>query len=492
MAEAQKKDPYKILFEAMAESGLNDEELKKHFPKAMNLWESGASEKDRRKAMEAMLGDPEFQKELRLWDELADYDFSGYEKPKNNVKPGNLSGADMNDVEKFYDKAKQIIDPKGRLGKTELYDTAGPSTFEQLEEKIGPDYEGDWFGNLLKAFNYPDTPEGMEQLTQDFQTALTRMKNRNFADKFGSAKTPLKFAFGKTFEALEDGKKPGLGDVAVDAGTNALWAITPTKFIPLVGKAASKLPKAAEIIAKADAPKTMIGKMIKGVSTNAVAPAFRNFGDYAFGTDTEKEKNEGLLGRAMETARGTGVNLVTPGLANRVVPFLGNMLGRLNLAPKEMQYGLQKISDFLYYGNKQTAAKERLNELVGATSRAKDAARLMSKILAGKGNLNKETLGKAIADLPGVLQEDGRILAGMIANNGMKLGKGVKDFVSSRANDILKSELQETANKFETVWDAVAPYMSSYLVNRAGTEEVADYMNNLIGRRIGRFVDNDQ
>ena len=166
MAE-EKKDPYGMITNAFALSGLTDEQVKEHFPKIDAWFNSASSAEDRRKRLDMLLGDPEVQKELRQFDDFAEFDFSGYKEPSGDaVKPGNLATADMKDVKAFYDRAKRVIDPKGRLGKTELYDTAGPATFEQLEETIGPDYEGDWFGNLLDEFGYPDTPEGYEALTQ--------------------------------------------------------------------------------------------------------------------------------------------------------------------------------------------------------------------------------------------------------------------------------------------------------------------------------------
>lgn len=498
MAEVQKKDPYKILFDAMAASGLTDEELKKYFPKAMNLWKSGASENDRRKVMEAMMGDPEFQKELRLWDDFVDYDFSGYEKPKEkDVKPGNLSSADMKNVEKFYTKAKQVIDPKGLLGNTELYDTAGSKTFEQLEEKIGSDYEGDWFGNLLKAFNYPDTPEGMEQLTQDFQTALTRMKNSRFMGKFGKAETPLRFMFGKTAEALDDGKKPTWADAGIDASTNILWAITPTKFLPgissVLTKVSSAFPKAgklADFVYKADNPQTVLGKIIKGVGTNAVAPVYRSAADYAVGTDTEREKEEGLEGRAIDAATGTAVNLATPALINKTVPLILNTLNRLNLNPKVVSYGLQKTSDFVNYGNKQTAANERLGDLLGEVSNAKRTAMLLAQRLNKQRNSVKpKDLGSAVANLPGILHGYGNELAGFVENAGGNLGQGVKDFIRSKANKRSEAYYREIMEMPETLWDFMAPYLSSYLVNRAGTNQVGERTRRLLDRKTDMFIE---
>ena len=204
---AEKKDAYELISNAFLNSQLDDDELEKNFPK-INAWFNSASTKeDRLKRLSSVLGDPDFQKELRQFDDFADFDFSEFKPPEKNVyKPGELKNADMKDVQKFYAKAKSVIDPTGKLGETELYDTAGDATFQQLEEKIGEDYTGDWFGELLNAFNYPDTPEGYEQLTQDFQAAMTRMKNKDFTKKFGKAEAPLKFVFGKTFNALEDGK----------------------------------------------------------------------------------------------------------------------------------------------------------------------------------------------------------------------------------------------------------------------------------------------
>ena len=395
MAE-EKKDPYGMITNAFALSGLTDEQVKEHFPKIDAWFNSASSAEDRRKRLDMLLGDPEVQKELRQFDDFAEFDFSGYKETSGDaVKPGNLATADMKDVKAFYDRAKRTIDPKGKLGKTELYDTAGPATFEQLEETIGPDYEGDWFGNLLDEFGYPDTPEGYEALTQDLQAALARTKNSKFGDKFGSAKAPLKFIFHNTFDVLEDGKKSTLGDVAVDAGTNVAMAIPGNQMFPILGRAVSMAPKgvkAAEIVAKANAPKTILGKIGRNASTAAAVPTGTQAADYLVGTDTEKEKREGLLGRAVASGSGAFVNMAAPGLLNMVPGRVLAMTGNAGLRGKDAEVVRQSIGDMIFNGSRANAAKDRLASMADDVTAKKDVVMEFAKKLSGKKNASTDKL----------------------------------------------------------------------------------------------------
>lgn len=495
MAEVQKKDPYKMLFDALAMSGLTDDDLKTHFPKTMAWWESGASEEDRRKAMNSLMGDPQFQKELRQWDDFSDYDFSGYEKPKEpTVKPGNLSGADMKDVEKFYKKAKQVIDPHGRLGDTELYDTAGPGTFEQLEEKIGPDHEGDWFGNLLGAFGYQDTPEGYEQLTQDFQTALTRMKNKNAGEKYGAMKTPLKFLFKKSFDALEDGKKPGLADIAIDTGTNLAMMLPAGEMIPIASKTVGRLPRAtraAEFVMKGNAPKEILGKVLKTAGTAAAVPTGSELFDYAFGTDTEKEKQEGIQGRAATAGTGTLVNLATPGLLKMIPMRGGSILGNFSLKPQEAARLNRKIADFIDFGSRKNAATQKLGMIADDLAESKQIVMDFARKFSKNRKPSAEELGKFAAGFRGRLEDKADALSKAIYEN-KSLGKGVQSFLNSGRDKVGEFKLKEIAESVTPAWEEALPYLSSYFVNRMGRDGVAKFVKNMFGRYTNRFSDEEK
>lgn len=498
---AEKKDAYELISNAFLNSQLDDDELEKNFPK-INAWFNSASTKeDRLKRLSSVLGDPDFQKELRQFDDFADFDFSEFKPPEKNVyKPGELKNADMKDVQKFYAKAKSVIDPTGKLGETELYDTAGDATFQQLEEKIGEDYTGDWFGELLNAFNYPDTPEGYEQLTQDFQAAMTRMKNKDFTKKFGKAEAPLKFVFGKTFNALEDGKKAGIGDVAVDAGSNILWLVSPTKFLPIVKsvvggatKVVPKLGKVEGMLAKADAPRTALGEVLKNVSVNGVAPAFHSFGDYVLGTDTEEEKRNGLTGRAIEALTGTGVNLAIPGYAEGIVSSVFNRLGRKGLNPENAARVANSIGTFLNFGSRQEQARSILAGLLGKTDFAKRTAKNFAQNLSKNKKVFEDAeLGRAAASLPRSLMDSGRNLAHIVSENGGNLGAGVKNFVKSNTNKVDEEFWRTVADIPENIWDLSAPFVVNYVLNRMGTDEFGSYLSNILARPIRRISGKDE
>ena len=496
MAESAKKDPYGMILEAFANSQLTDEEVAKNFPKIEAWFNSASTAEDRQKRLESLLGDPEMQKELRQFDDFADFDFSQYkEPPKEAFKKGDLATASMKDVKNFYERAKRTIDPKGRLGKTELYDTAGDPTFQQLEEKIGPDYEGDWFGNLLEEFGYPDTPEGYEQLTQDFNAALTRTKNANFADKYGSGKAPLKFLFKNTFNVLEDGKKPTVGDVAVDAGTNAAMAIPAAKMFPMLGAALRVGPKgvqAAEFAAKADAPRTILGKVGKSVATAAAVPTASQAADYAVGTDTEKEKKEGLLGRAVSAGSGTFVNMAAPGLLYMLPGRALAMTGNAGLRGKDAETVRQSIGEIIFNGGRANAAKERLAGLADDLADKKDVVLEFAKRLSGKKNASAEELAGIAAGFGRRLEQPALNLAKSIQGQGGNVGAGIRDFMASGRDDVQKLFLEQMAAQPATVLESMLPYLSAYGVNRAGTGKVADYGKRMLGRYTNRFVENDE
>lgn len=495
MAEAAKKDPYGMIVDAFAYSQLTDDEIAKYFPKTSAWFKSASTEDDRRKRLDMLLGDPDVQKELRNLNAFSDFDFSGYKEPTEEAyKPGNLANASMKDVKAFYDRAKRVIDPQGKLGKTELYETAGPRTFELLEEKIGPDYEGDWFGNLLEEFGYPDTPEGMEQLTQDFQAALTRTKNSKFGDKFGSAKAPLKFLFGNTFDVLEDGKKPTLGDVLVDTGANVAMTIPGGEMLPLLGRAVSMAPKsarAAEIVANADAPKTILGKMLKNTATAAAVPTGTQTADYLFGTDTEKEKREGLAGRGVAAGTGTFINMATPFMLGMMPGRILATTGNAGLNNKDAQVVRESIGDLLLKGGRVNAAKERLQGLAEDAMERRDIALEFAKKLSGKNNATTEELAEIAAGFNRRLELPALNLARTIDSKGGNVYAGIEEFLNSGTDRILELQLGKIAKQPTNMLSAAMPYLSAYTVNRLGTGAVADWGKRSLGRYTNRFIEPD-
>ena len=496
MAETAKKAPYGMILDAVENSQLTDEEIAKHFPNIWSWFNSASTAEDRQKRFDMLLGDPEMQKELRQFDDFADFDFSQYkEPPKEAFKKGDLATASMKDVKNFYDRAKRTIDPKGRLGKTELYDTAGDPTFQQLEEKIGPDYEGDWFGNLLEEFGYPDTPEGYEQLTQDFNAALTRTKNANFADKYGSAKTPLKFLFKNTFDVLEDGKKPTVGDVAVDAGANVAMAIPAAKMFPMLGTALRVGPRgaqAAEIVARANTPRTILGKVGKNVATAAAVPSASQAADFAFGTDTEKEKKEGALGRAVAAGTGTFVNMATPFLLNMMPGRVLSMTGNAGLNNKDAQVVRETLGDVIFNGGRASAARAKLADLADDAAAKNDVAIEFAKKLSGKNNATTEELAEIAAGFGRRLEQPALNLARSIDSKGGNVDAGIMEFLTSGKDNILEMQLERLAQQPTNALTAIMPYLSAYGVNRAGTGKVADYGKRMLGRYTNRFVENDE
>lgn len=496
MAETAKKDPYGMIVDAIEKSQLTDEELAKNYPNLWSWFNSSDAENSRRKRLDMLLGDPEMQREFRKFDDFADFDFSGYkEPPKDAYKKGGLATASMKDVKDFYDRAKRTIDPNGRLRKTELYETAGDPTFQQLEEKIGPDYEGDWFGKLLDEFGYPDTPEGMEQLTQDFQAALTRTKNANAAEKYGSAKAPLKFLFKNSFNVLEDGKKPTLADVAVDTGTNAAMFIPSAKMFPMLGGALRFLPKgagAAEIALKANAPKTILGKIGKSLATAGAVPTASQAADYAFGTDTENEKREGLLGRAVSAGSGTFVNMAAPGLLNMLPGRVLAMTGNAGLRGKDAQVVRETIGDVIFNGGRASAAKARLADLADDAIAKNDVAIQFAKKLSGKNNATTEELAEIAAGFGRRLEQPALDLARSIESRGGNVDAGIMDFLKSGKDNLLELQLGKIAQQPANALESVLPYLSAYGVNRAGTGKVADYGKRMLGRYTNRFVETDE
>lgn len=486
MAEMQ-KDPYDLITEAVFNMGMEGIlDSKSSYPKIFGLLESPISEEERRAKMKALLKDKDFQKELIDWAPFKDFDFEAYGKEQEPVS--GLANKDIEDVAKWYGRAKKRIDPYNRLRNTELYDTVGDNTFQQLEEKVGEDYTGDWFGELLNEFGYPETPEGYEQLTQDLQTALTRMKNHDFADKYGKAKTPLKFLFGRTFDVLEDGKKPTLNDAFIDGASNIAWTVPGTLWgkigLGLKGLAGLKTAEKVAPLAK------VIGA---NVGKAAAAPATIEALDAKFGTDTEREKRDGLLGRVKDIGINTAINFGTPELVKRVPQTISGIFGKLGLDTKKFGYLQDKFNRIIDYGNRQNKADDILKKIEEGKDEALYVVENFAKNLGDKvGPVDAKRLGFAAARVPGRFADEAETLANYVAGNEGNWLKGSLAYLKSKDNPVKEQINREIAEMPKSVIEEILPYLSSYSVNRLGTNGVFNLIKRRFGRTTQPFDENDQ
>lgn len=338
------KNIYDTLIAEM--SGVEPEDLS-HYGEITKWWKSGIDTKSRKKNLEALLSDEKFQNELKTLDSFRNFDFSPY-KSKEFAK--GLDNAPMEDVLKWYDAAKKSIDPKGKLRGTELYDTKGDATFSLLErydkyaDEPSEDLTVDWFAQLAKDLGYSDTAEGYDQLEKDLNTVLTRKKIADHSNKYGTA---TKFVFGNTFDRMDQGHKPTLGDIVSDEASNAAWFVPSGEFLKGLqfAKAAPKLDKikAAEgMLDKADdiakflpseasklvelAKKTgepLSLRLLASAESNAVAPTINELARYALSSN-DQSLLETLKGIVTETA----VNIASP--LKLATGLLGTPLGFIN------------------------------------------------------------------------------------------------------------------------------------------------------------------
>lgn len=463
---AENIDILDMIENELANSGLTMKEIEQEIPLVYSLMTSVKDKSMRENTLLAMLANKEFQKQLRTFDNFKKFDFNKYDEnaDKINQLPKNLEEADIKDVENFYTKAKQIIDPNGRLGNTELYDTAGPKTFEQLEG------DGDWFMNLLNGLGYPtDTPDNeyksIDQFAKDFQTVLTRMKNHNFADKYGKAKTPLKFMFGRSFDVLEDGKKPTEIDFGIDAGTNILWSLPIANWLrPVAGVA-----------------KPVVSNVAKNVGIASLVPFTSELADSVIGTDTEREKRRGLQGRVNDAVMNTAINLVTPGLAKRAPSTVLGITNFLGMTPKENSRVTKWISDHVDYGSTKEAAKAALSGISEAKDEASQVvSRFAQRLNKKRGAVGDWTLDNIRTTLPGYLQEGGATLAKMIKDNGRSFKKGRDAFLKSVENTD-EGFYKQLAEAPSTLWDELKPFLTTYGINRLGTNGVAGWIRRRFG-----------
>lgn len=372
---AEKNTDYKTLVNAIANSGLTDDEIEKNYPEIWKWWKSTSDSSSREKRLESKMGNTAFQKELLQWDDFKDHDFSKY---KEFILPENFEDVPMKDIEDAYQKIKRILDPKMKLGKKELYETSGDKTFQQLENKFGPNYEGDWFGNLIDYLGYPDTAEGYEQLTQDLETILRRKKIADKSEKYGGF---VNLSMLNSMDRMKEGFKPTAGDYAADILSNAAWMVPGGTYLKglqnlRLAPQLKNMVKAEEMLQSAklfkDFSPTMaksieesaqklkeplLKRILAGVESNAVAPIINETGKYALGSGN-KDIGETLKAGATETAVNMasplsyGTNLVgkTLGLVEKQVPgsFPGEMASALSnlLKTAEHEYpGLMSYID---------------------------------------------------------------------------------------------------------------------------------------------------
>ena len=314
---AEKKNNYETIVNALAESGLSDDEIAKAYPEIWAWWNSASDEASKVKRLESKMGNAKFQKELRDWDAFTNEDFSGY---KETVVPSNMKEASIDDVEAWYKEAKKSIDPKGRLGNTELYNANGDATFWQLEDD-SPEADMDWFSKLAIDLGYPDTAEGYNQLEKDIKTVFSRKRNADNANKYGGI---VDFAMGNSMSRMKEGFRPTAGDVASDAVANAAWMTPFGKFIKPAEGAALAL------------------RIGTGLAANSVAPVINETAKVTLGSGKE-DAGEALSNVGINTL----VNSATPlqkllGLAGRPASLLekglnleqGELAGVIHAAAK--------------------------------------------------------------------------------------------------------------------------------------------------------------
>lgn len=500
MAE-QKKDQSQALYKAALdfyENGYtrNDEAFKEDYPNLFAIINYPSDYMQRFKAFSDSLKNPDLLKELGDIDDIAEkFDLTEYErnadkeaKPLEGKKGTDGKSAwdneSMENVDVWYNAAKKILDPDNRLRNTELYDVYNDRTLQALQDERGGDY---WFTELLDGMGYPDTPEGIEALTEDLVTVLTRKKNAGFADKFGKAKKPLSFIFNNTFQKLEDGRNPNAADVLIDTGTNVGWAVP--------GGTILKGLQAAKVAPKAAKTTGMLGKTIGKIEANSVVPVASNaaeavnehFADNA----TSAARNGGFWGsRLGQAVIGTGINNFTPNVLKmsvaKVMPFLG-------IEGSAAGKALTWLDTFINHGTKRNKAASEYVEKVLEDQAKRDAA-VFARKYSLEGVSNPELANVLLKETkPGYIGQNVEDIARALFNDRENAGKSViaQWLRSSVNNPGEKQVLRHFYRQEKKTADQVLPWLSSYLVNRGGTQTIGDMIRQRVGRST-RFWDDDE
>lgn len=356
----------------------------------------------------------------------------------------------MENVDVWYKSAKKILDPDNHLGDTELYDVFNDGTLQGLQDARGGDY---WFTELLDGMGYPDTPEGIEALTKDLTTVLTRKKNAGAAKKYGKASVPLKFIFDNSFQKLEDGRAPNAIDVGIDMLTNVGWAI-PGGTI-LKGLQAVKLaPKAAKTTG-------VLGKALGKIVANSVVPVASNaaeaVNEHFAENSTSAARNGGFWGsRLGQAVIGTGINNFTPNVikmgAQRVMPFLG-------LEGKAAGKALTWLDTFINHGTKRNKAASEYVEKVLEDQAKRDAA-VFARKFSLDGVRNPELANVLLNEAkPGYISQNVENMAKTLFNDKENAGKAaIAQWLRSNVNDAgEKAVLRHFYRQAKTKADQVLP-----------------------------------
>lgn len=499
MAEPKKdrsQELYKAVLDFYDNDERNDEQFREDYPNLFAIVNSPTDKLQRYKVFSDSLKNPALLKELGDIDKIAEnFDLTEYErgadkdaKPLEGKKGSDGKSAwdneSMENVDVWYNSAKKILDPDNHLGDTELYDVFNDKTLQGLQDARGGDY---WFTELLDGMGYPDTPEGIEALTKDLTNVLTRKKNAGVAKKFGKAKTPLKFIFNNSFQKLEDGRAPNKYDVGIDMLTNVGWAVPGGAY--LKGLQAAKLAPAAS--------KTtgVLGKALGKIEANAVVPVLSNaaeavnehFADNA----TSAARNGGFWGsRLGQAVIGTGINNFTPNVIKmgdtRVMPFFG-------LEGKAAGKALTWLDTFINHGTKRNKAASEYVEKVLEDQAKRDAA-VFARKFSLEGVRNPELANVLLNETkPGYLGQNVEDLSRFLFNDSENAGKAaiaswLRNNVTNRGE---KAVLRHFYKQAKTKADQILPWLSSYLVNRSGTQNIGDLIRQRVGRST-RFWDDDE
>ena len=499
MAEPQKnrsQELYKAALEYY-NGRKSNKKFEKNFPNLFAIVNSPMDKLQRYKVFSDSLKNPALLKELGDIDNIAEkFDLTEYELGADkNAKPlEGKKGSDgksawdnesMENVDVWYNSAKKILDPDNHLGDTELYDVFNDGTLQGLQDARGGDY---WFTELLDGMGYPDTPEGIEALTKDLTTVLTRKKNAGAAKKYGKARVPLKFIFNNSFQKLEDGRAPNFADAGIDMLTNVGWAV-PGGTI-LKGLQAVKLaPKAAKTTG-------VLGKALGNIEANSVVPVVSNAAEaaneYFAENSTSAARNGGFWGsRLGQAVIGTGINNFTPNVikmgAQRVMPFFG-------LEGSAAGKALTWLDTFLKHG---TTRNKKASEYVVKVleDQAKRDAAVFARKFSLEGVSNPELKNVLLKETkPGYISENVENMARALINDKENTGKAaIAQWLRSNVNDAgAKAVLRHFYRQAKTKADQVLPWLSSYLVNRGGTQTIGDLIRQRVGRSTRFWGDEEE
>ncbi|MCQ2096773.1 MAG: hypothetical protein MJY87_02380 [Fibrobacter sp.] len=308
-----------IITDELARSGFSNEQQKVQYPILWKLINSSLSKDEKENAIKEEIKNGKIKKELEDFDFFDNFDYSKIENGETDSK--DLKKADMASVKDWYGKARKAIDPTGigsdALDKTPLYkivpkidlrkDNADYSAFEYLEDPNNGNDFG-WFDNLLKEFDYPDTPEGWDQLANDWNTVMSRMKWSDKADKYPGI---VSFMEGNSMKKMKNGFRPEIKDYVADLFTNLSYMVPSGSYLKFLQKAKlAPSPKALEIIKDVDGTilkePGLASSIWGGLAPNMIAPIVSSTAKYA------TDKDYGVSDSFGDVLLGTVVNKFTP------------------------------------------------------------------------------------------------------------------------------------------------------------------------------------